>query len=146
MTSIRYYLAYGSNTNLQQMQKRCPTAKILGKGFAKGFELLFRGTEGGAVATIEPKQRCKVPVVIWQIQPQDEKSLDIYEGFPRLYRKESIKVELDTGECIEAMAYIINFGKIASPSAHYYKVIEQGYKDNNMNLYYLKKALDKCRT
>ncbi len=140
----KIYVAYGSNMNLEQMLYRCPTARVISTGFVKGYELLFRGTNGRAVATIEPKARCKVPVVLFQIQPQDEKNLDIYEGFPRLYRKEMITVQLNSGETIKGMIYLINSGEIASPSVYYYRIIEQGYRDNGINLSYLRKALKKC--
>lgn len=144
MLKNRICAAYGSNMNLKQMEYRCPTARVIGTGVVKGYELLFRGIEGRSVATIEPKARCRVPVVLWEIEPQDEKSLDLYEGFPRLYRKEIVKVTLDNGENIEAMVYVINYGKIASPSDYYAQVIEQGYRDNNLNPSYLKRAIKKC--
>lgn len=48
----RLYIAYGSNLNLSQMEKRCPGATVVGTGEVKGYELLFRG-----VATIEPREK-----------------------------------------------------------------------------------------
>ena len=39
------YYAYGSNLNLRQMARRCPTAKLLGTGVIPDYELLFRGRE-----------------------------------------------------------------------------------------------------
>ncbi len=49
-TQERLYIAYGSNLNLPQMGRRCPTAKVVGTSEIKNYELLFRG-----VATVEPK-------------------------------------------------------------------------------------------
>ena len=43
----RYYLAYGSNLNVPQMRRRCPTATILGTAKLRGWELLFRGSKSG---------------------------------------------------------------------------------------------------
>ncbi len=51
----RLYIAYGSNLNLSQMEKRCPGATVVGTGEVKGYELLFRG-----VATIEPRENASV--------------------------------------------------------------------------------------
>ena len=48
------YIAYGSNLNLPQMAFRCPTAEVVGKSELKDYELLFRGSHYGAVATVEP--------------------------------------------------------------------------------------------
>lgn len=144
MVKSKIYAAYGSNMNLQQMKRRCPTARVIGTGFVKDYELLFRGMNGSAVATIEPKAGCMVPIVLMNIKSYDEKKLNIYEGFPNLYRKETIKVAYN-GEEVGAMIYLINYGKIASPSTYYYEVIEQGYIDNGIDLSYLKRAVNKCR-
>jgi len=104
------YLAYGSNMNLEQMAKRCPTAKLLGPAVLKGWKLIFRGTDGGAVATIEPKEGGEVPTVLWELEPEDEAALDRYEGFPHLYRKETVEVFFK-GKQVRAMVYIMNPGR-----------------------------------
>ena len=43
MERRKKYIAYGSNLNLGQMARRCPTARVIGKGEIKDHELLFRG-------------------------------------------------------------------------------------------------------
>lgn len=146
IVNSKTYVAYGSNLNLKQMENRCPTAKVIGTGFVKGYELLFRGKNGRAVATIEPNPINDVPVVLWKIDSEAEHILDVYEGYPILYRKEDISVSLDNGQDIEAMVYLINYGRIASPSKYYYNVIYKGYLDNNIDLSYLKVAATKCNT
>ena len=84
------YIAYGSNLNLAQMAGRCPTAEVVGKAVLRGWRLAFRG-----VATIERRIGYTVPVLVWKLQPEDEQSLDRYEGWPNLYYKENLKVTLD---------------------------------------------------
>ena len=37
----KYYLAYGSNLNRNQMRMRCPGAKPLGTAVIEGYRLLF---------------------------------------------------------------------------------------------------------
>ena len=76
----RYYIAYGSNLNLRQMQHRCPTAEVIGTATLANWRLRFRGGSS-AVATIERATGYKVPVLIWQLQPSGEKMLDGYEGY-----------------------------------------------------------------
>lgn len=93
----RFYIAYGSNLNLEQMAKRCPTAEVVKATYLQNYRLMFRG-KGTAVATIERQQGSKVPIIIWRLQPSDEYNLDIYEGYPHLYRKEMIKVTVDSGQ------------------------------------------------
>ena len=76
------YFAYGSNLNLDQMAHRCPTAKVVGAGMLNGYKLIFN-----RVASIELDASQSVPVGIWEIGEYCEASLDLYEGYPRLYRK-----------------------------------------------------------
>ena len=66
------YLAYGSNLHLPQMERRCPTAKVIGAATLTGYRLLFRGNGWGGVATVEPDAESSVPVLLWEIQPADE--------------------------------------------------------------------------
>jgi len=88
------YIAYGSNLNLRQMAVRCPTAKVVGASELQDYELLFRGGRRGAVATVEPKEGCNVPVLLWKLKERDLMALDHYEGWPNFYRKEIVKVKL----------------------------------------------------
>ena len=53
----RYYIAYGSNLNVAQMRRRCPTATILATANLKGWELLFKGSLTGSYLTIEKNER-----------------------------------------------------------------------------------------
>ena len=81
---MKYYLAYGSNLNMEQMARRCPGAEPIGAALLPNSELVFRR----GFLTIEPKQGSSVPVGIWRISDENEKALDRYEGFPKFYRKE----------------------------------------------------------
>ena len=55
----RYYIAYGSNLNIDQMRYRCPGAKVVGTSKIPDFQLLFKGSKSGAYLTIEPKKGAK---------------------------------------------------------------------------------------
>lgn len=135
------YLAYGSNLNLRQMAYRCPTAKVLGSAKLTGYRLLFRGGNGGAVATIEKQKGESVPVLLWRIMPNDEKALDRYEGYPHLYRKETVKVRFK-GQWVPAMVYIMNEGRpLGAPGRYYYEAIRQGYIDAGFDISFLNKAV-----
>ena len=78
----KFYIAYGSNLNLEQMADRRPTARVVRATVLDDYQLVFRG-----VATIVPRPGAKVPVAIWEIDEECEEALDIYEGYPHLYRK-----------------------------------------------------------
>lgn len=137
------YIAYGSNLNLSQMKYRCPTAKVVGASEIKDYELVFRGSRHSAVATIEPCEGSTVPVLLWNIKPEDEKSLDRYEGYPSFYDKEDMDIMLDNKN-ISAMVYIMTPGhKFGEPSEHYLKAIQDGYTDAGFDIDLLHDAVDK---
>ena len=136
MAKTKLYVAYGSNLNLAQMARRCPNAKVVGCGVLKDYQLTFR-----RVATIEPQVGAITPVGVWEITPSDERALDIYEGYPSYYRKETVKVEL-ADKTVDAMVYIMNSGEPQMPPDGYYKVIEDGYGDVGLDIKYLLAALD----
>jgi len=125
----RLYIAYGSNLNLEQMAHRCPTAEVVGTAVLRDWRLWFRGGNGGAVATVEREKGWKVPVLIWKIQPQDERALDRYEGWPFLYRKETLRLTMN-GKRVRAMVYIMNEKghPYGTPSAGYLGTIRKGYE------------------
>lgn len=83
----RYYIAYGSNLNIRQMQVRCPGARVIGTSAIEGYELLFKGSKTGSYLTIEKKDGASVPVAVWEVTPSDELALDRYEGYPSFYYK-----------------------------------------------------------
>ena len=81
----KFYIAYGSNMDVDQMEWRCPKAELLGVSELDGWQLLFKGSLSGAYATVEQAEGYKVPVLVWAITPRDEERLDRYEGFPNFY-------------------------------------------------------------
>ncbi|MCL2697592.1 MAG: gamma-glutamylcyclotransferase [Oscillospiraceae bacterium] len=136
----RLYIAYGSNLNLEQMSKRCPTAKVVGTAVMRNWCLLFK-----SVATVERFKGGKVPVLVWELQPKDEKALDVYEGYPRFYRKESVRVRL-SGKQVRAMVYIMNDGHpVSPPCTSYYNTIREGYLSAGFDLRILREAAEKSR-
>lgn len=123
------------------MANRCPTAKVVGASKINNYRLLFRGSHAGAVATIEPYKGGSVPVLVWGITPADETALDRYEGWPFLYRKETLKVRLN-GKYVTAMVYIMNEGRpLGQPSCYYYSTILEGYKSADFNVDILRNAV-----
>lgn len=119
------------------MAYRCPTAKPVQTAMLKGFEMQFKG-----VATIAPKENSQVPVLLWNLKPQDERNLDKYEGYPNFYRKEVYEITLN-GRSYEAMVYIMNGNSaLSEPSEQYYYAIEKGYLDNGLDTKYLEQAFE----
>ena len=125
----KYYLAYGSNLNKEQMARRCPDAKPVCKWTMLNYQLAFRR----GFLTIEPKEGAEVPCGVWEISDQDEKNLDRYEGFPRFYRTEYFLTMVPdpeelTGKLVTAMGYVMNDGfPLEVPSDQYFYTVMLGY-------------------
>lgn len=124
----KYYIAYGSNMDEEQMAYRCPDAKLIGPSEVEGYELLFKGSLTGAYATIEPQKDSMVPVLIWEIGEKDEERLDRYEGYPNFYYKKTLTVMVD-GKTLEAMVYIMDERRqLGQPTDQYYRVLDRAYQ------------------
>lgn len=135
----KYYFAYGSNLSRKAMAMRCPTAKPVGKGILKDYQLVYRGGSYGYL-TVEPKKGSSVPIGVWEIEERDEKNLDMYEGYPSLYRKENTTIPVNRfvsgksvkqeSEDITGLIYVMNdgYGK-ARPTQEYLFVCLVGYMD-----------------
>jgi gamma-glutamylcyclotransferase (GGCT)/AIG2-like uncharacterized protein YtfP len=139
----KVYGAYGSNMNVEQMRMRCPQARVIGTGILKNYRLTFRGY-GRGVANVERKRGVCVPIVLWEITPECEQALDLYEGFPRLYVKRIVNVLTSEGRVVRAMMYVMAEryeGCPAEPSGAYVSSICQGYFANGLSIAPLKEAL-----
>lgn len=130
----KYYIAYGSNLSTEQMKVRTPGAVIVGTGRLEGWRLLFR-----QFATIEKAEGYSVPVLVWKISAQNERSLDRYEGYPKFYTKQELMIDVTSldGEAlgeIPAMVYVMTpaavnvRGVSLLPSDYYLGVLTEGYE------------------
>ena len=130
------YFAYGSNINLNQMAVRCPDAKVVEPAVLENYELLFRGNGSSfGVATIAPKEGSQVQGLLWKITPYCEMSLDIYEGYPRLYEKQAITLCTKSGKQVQAMVYVMTheWKRIpTTPVPSYYTGILVGFQQNGL--------------
>ena len=140
---MKLYVAYGSNLNLEQMAYRCSEATIIGKGVVENYALKYRGSKTGAYATIIEEEGKCVPVLVWKISPNDERSLDRYEGFPTFYYKKNVNVKMANGENLKAMAYIMfDEARPGIPSNYYMRTIYEGYIANGLDLNILFESFD----
>lgn len=142
--SRKYYIAYGSNLDVNQMLRRCPGAIKIGASVIEDYEIIFRGNSRRCgVATIEESgYGVSVPVGIWSITERDEAALDRYEGWPYLYEKQTFYVRVN-GKTISAMAYIMTPGHgIAAPTKEYLDTIIRGYNDFGFDTASLLEAAD----
>lgn len=138
----KYYLAYGSNLNLTQMLRRCPTAKVVGKTTLQDYRLVFKGKGNTGFLTIEEVPGSTVPVGVFEITEFDEANLDGYEGYPTFYDKKYIEIEINNQK-LQALTYVMNPNfHYALPSMDYLHTCSMGYIDFNFNRDILFRALE----
>jgi gamma-glutamylcyclotransferase (GGCT)/AIG2-like uncharacterized protein YtfP len=139
------YFAYGSNLNSSQMKSRCPESKKIDVSILHGYQLLFRSHDGkNSYLTIENIEQSTVPIGIYQITENDEKTLDCCEGVHSgSYRKEILEIEL-AGKKTKGLVYIMNDGKPLLPENKYYNKVLEGYRDFEFDKKYLIEAYDEC--
>ena len=137
-----FYFAYGANLNIENMKQRCPNAKRIVNFSLPNYRLVFKG-----VADIEYSYGDSVEGVIWDITDKCEQALDIFEGYPFLYRKEYFTVKLydkladDFGDNADIMFYAMNRTNYGEPFMGYFNCILDGYVANKLNTDYLYDAL-----
>ena len=143
----KYYIAYGSNLNINQMKRRCPTARVIGTGFIEDYELLFKGSKTGGYLTIEKAEGKSLPVAIWKVTELDEQALDRYEGYPTFYYKADVEIDIKgikTGKEYrkKAFVYIMHEDRdVEMPSKYYVMTCLEGYKTFGFSPKYLEDAL-----
>lgn len=145
----KLYLAYGSNLNLRQMARRCPSAELLGYTYLEDTRLIYRGSLSGYYLSIEPAMGSRTPCGVFRITPQDERSLDRYEGYPELYGKviyRGLPLYAMDGTrrpaTIDAMAYQLPVSAPAGlPIPYYIRICTEGYRNFGFDIAYLDQAL-----
>lgn len=122
--------------NLDQMEYRCPDARVVETVRLEDHRLAFCGRPAGnGVATIFQEEGSQVEGVLWEITPECEQSLDRYEGYPHLYGKETIRVRNKAGMQMDVMVYVMNAPykeTLASPSRLYLNGIIEGCRQNGI--------------
>ena len=90
------YFGYGSNLWKDQMIQRCPTSLYLGIARLNGYRWLINNR--GYANVVEPKDdQMKDDDVVWglvySLEAEDERRLDLNEGVPFAYTKELLTVD-----------------------------------------------------
>lgn len=135
----KLYVAYGSNLNKRAMRIRCPGSRPVGKFMLTNARLVFRG-----VADVEYHLTDSVPCGLWEITPEDERALDLYEGVSSgLYRKEEGILLRYKGKKRNALIYLMKSDGVYPPSQGYINVIRKGYADFKLDESYLDAAIER---
>ncbi len=129
------YFAYGANLESRRFRRRCPSAVVLGRARLADYQLAFTRysrAERGGVADIVAQPDAEVWGALYDIDDGCFAALDEYEGAPRAYRRETVRVTDDTGASHEAVAYIANKTGEFAPSRQYLAIIARGARDHGL--------------
>ena len=119
------YFAYGMNTNLAEMARRCPTAVSLGVAWIDDYEFVFRTHADIAES---PGSICYG--VLWDISKADLQALDRLEGYPYYYTRFRVRVNLGD-HFVYALTYQMNDQTyIQEPGRGYLEMVTEGYQQN----------------
>jgi len=97
------YFAYGANLNREGMENRCPGNKPLCRAVLKNYRLMFK-----SVADIEEAVNHNVHGALYEITKEHLRSLDRFEGYPRLYIRNTVPVITEDGREVNAVVYQMN--------------------------------------
>ena len=137
------YFAYGSNLDLPQMKRRCPSSKLISKGSLSGYRLTFNRFSsgwGGGVADVIQEQDSKVWGLIFEISDTDLERLDRYEGYNKdrneslrdyhisntnLYERWKAVIDTPNGQVCDVWVYtVVEKQKFVRPTPEYLQIIK----------------------
>lgn len=142
------YFAYGANLDLRRFRRRCPDSVVLGRALLRNYRLAFTrydSHEKGGVADIVAEAGAQVWGALYDIDEQSMRALDEYEGAPRAYRRETVRVADDRGGEHEAITYVANKTGEFAPSRTYLALIARGARDHGLPDEYVK-SIEETRT
>ena len=120
-----YYFAYGTNLNKKIFLKKFKEAKLIKKYTLKNYKIVFRTKY--IIPDLQRKINSKVQGLIYKINKNIEKKLDIYEDYPRLYTKKYFKYDQK-----KIMFYYMKKKTLPiKPKGYYFKIMKNGYRQNN---------------
>ena len=120
-----YYFAYGTNLNKKIFLKRFKNAKLIEKYTLNNYKVVFRTKY--IIPDLQRKMNSKVQGLIYTIDKNIEKKLDVYENYPKLYIKKYFKYRNK-----RIMFYYMKKKSLPlKPKGYYFKIMMNGYLQNN---------------
>jgi hypothetical protein len=106
------YFAYGSNMLAPRIERRCPSARMIGRASAAGYRLVWdkAGRDGSGKAGMIPDPESLVEGVLYEIAADERRNLDVFEdavGDDPGYRPaEDFAFDAAAGGKVRALAYL----------------------------------------
>lgn len=130
------YFAYGSNTLLERLRRRTPSAQPAGKGWLENYGLSFRkrSTDGSGKCDVVPNSNGRiVHGVIYRINITEREALDTAEGYRKGYNRSTIQVITIDGinpKCV--YYYATDYGEELKPYDWYKALVIAGFEQNDL--------------
>jgi gamma-glutamylcyclotransferase (GGCT)/AIG2-like uncharacterized protein YtfP len=139
------YFAYGSNLDLPQMKRRCPSSELISKGSLPGYRLTFNKFSsgwGGGVADVIQDQGSKVWGLVFELSDTDLERLDRYEGYHKdctsLYERWKAVIDTPNGQVSDVWVYtVVKKQQFVKPTLEYLQIIKDAAKKWNFPKAYL---------
>ncbi|HVR42333.1 MAG TPA: gamma-glutamylcyclotransferase family protein [Thermoanaerobaculia bacterium] len=115
------YFAYGANLDRDAMRRRAPGSRFAGRAAVEGWRFVI---DSSGWASIVSEAGARVEGALWLLTPEDERSLDGFEGVADgLYRRIEVDVSLEGGGVRRAWAYAATAGGTGRPGRDYLEQI-----------------------
>ena len=140
MTSSMPYFGYGSNLDEEDWIHFCAKRGFdssgmveIGIAFLVGYEMKFhyfsKGRNGGAADVVRSDSNSEVPGVLFNLNEEAWRAMDIKEGHPNYYQRKQVTVRTPEGD-IDAITYTVVAEKIREdyqqPTSEYEALIRNG--------------------
>ena len=120
-----YYFAYGTNLNRNIFLKKFKNEKLIEKYTLNNYKVVFRTKY--IIPDLQRKIDSKVQGLIYRIDKNIEKKLDVYEDYPKLYIKKYFYYRNK-----RIMFYYMKKKSLPlKPKGYYFKIMMSGYLQNN---------------
>lgn len=121
------YFSYGMNTNVQEMQTRCPGVQSL--GHSRLINYAFRFAQHADVVKCNGSY---VDGVLWEITTDHLNSLDQLEAYPYYYNRRELRVSI-ANRTVMAIVYFMQPGHVDHPpNDYYFNSVVQGYTQHEV--------------
>lgn len=140
------YAAYGQLLNKSMRESVCPSMRLVATGRINGYRLVFKTHED-----IEPDDCSSVPVLVFEVDDDDVKSLDKLYKRGEYYDVALVNVSVSASingyvSDVSAFTYIMlpKYESYQKPDNWYLDSIIRGYTENGFDIDVLGMALATC--
>jgi len=136
------YFSYGHNTNVGEMHKRIPEARLIGRASVHGYKFSLEH-----FSDIRPDKKSTIEGVLYSIPKDVVPKLDALEDHRSHYKHLMVPVNYG-GKIYKAYAYQMfsNYHDKVLPTRKYINFIAQGYRQNKIPLTQLTNAIQERLT